>query len=258
MDKPENTSQENNATDGKPSELGFSLPRSGDSIKKQLVLRGAGTAEPDQLKEVLPKLSLSAFKAGDNSSPLQPSNSESKKQELEPTESKPTVLKTERQIPELDSGMDLKVDLEQLFSKKLSLDLLPESFASVASGSLLLMHGRNETLQKQLGIVEGLHHSHNVKFPRYDLHWTDGSLKVAKLLAVPTLAIAGTNIYTDSKKFMSGEFNKPLYGTALAFDSLAASGSIAQLVSKKPWLPITCLGLVGRAIMGGVESYLKK
>lgn len=252
-------------------------PRSGtfkfpaEGMKEALSLRGA-QPEFKQIHDIIPKLALFS---NENSGGKQQQeagahkkNSESeagkKDQEFDASEkafevpvASDGMESAEKKTPdakvlEMAPEFDLKVDFKELLNDF----SIPEKFASAGSGTMLLMNGRNFTLQEKFGISPGQSHEAYVKALKTSLQWTDGMLKVGKALSVPSLALAGTNMYTDSSKFMSGEHSKLLYGTALAFDGITAAGAAAQLISKKFLAPITCVGLLGRALTGGAEHFL--
>lgn len=155
----------------------------------------------------------------------------------------------------LDAPLTME-NIRESFSK-LSIESIPTGFASASSGFALIMHGRNEHFQHKFGIPTGQPHQYSPN--KYiNLSWTDGMLKTAKLLSVPTFAIGTINLASDANKFLSNDHSKALYGTALAFDSLTIGGAAAQLLSKKPVVAISSFGLLGRALLGGVEHFSKK
>ncbi|MBX9573044.1 MAG: hypothetical protein K2X77_29375 [Candidatus Obscuribacterales bacterium] len=159
---------------------------------------------------------------------------------------------------EKNNILDAPVSLENIGKTlKLGIGSIPDSFAGASSGLALIMHGKNESFQHRLGIPSGQAHLQTLN--KYvTLNWTDGMLKTAKILSVPTMAIGATNFATDANRFLSNDYSKAFYGTALAFDSLTVAGAVAQVFSNRPVMAISSFGLLGRALMGGVEHFSKK
>lgn len=261
-----------------PKSSVFKFPSEG--IQDALTLRGA-QPESKHVHDLIPKLAIfsnektarnqQAEPAAKQKYPIEPELNKTQaelKKESAPTaaadktqaplaeerDRSPEKSGSDGKVPEMGPELDVKVDFNTLLNSL----TIPEKFASGSAGTMLVMNGRNFTIQEKFGISPGQSHEAYVKALKTTFSWTDGMLKVGKALSVPSLALAGTNIYTDSNKFMSGEHSKLLYGTALAFDGITAGGAATQLVSKKFLAPITCVGLLGRALVGPVEHYLNK
>ncbi len=268
--------EQNAKSSDEPKSGVFKFPSEG--MKEALTLRGT-QPESKHVHDLIPKLAIfSNEKTAGNQQPE--AATKQKKNSVEPELNKtPVEVKTDSapaasdktaaplaaekegsaekkaadgKVPEMDPEFDLKVDFNTLLNSL----TIPEKFASASAGTMLVMNGRNFTIQEKFGILPGQSHEAYVNALKTTFSWTDGMLKVGKALSVPSLALAGTNIYTDSNKFMSGEHSKLLYGTALAFDGVTAGGAAAQLMSKKFLAPITCAGLLGRALIGPVEHFL--
>lgn len=223
------------------SALSFKLPSKKDWDESTLTLRG----QKKETSEPLPKLSLTAdekaaLQIGVGNSRFESKQApavESNKEKVEqaPLPATKPEAKNEAEIPFLEK----EPSINELFER-----FVPQNIPAATSLAALILHGKNFTIQDKLG-----------------LSGSTGFLNAAKLVAIPTIGVAAASIYSDASKFNSGEHSKLLYGTALAFDGLAGMGAAAQLVSKKPLVAITCLGLLGRSAVGVVEhgvDYFKR